>query len=65
MSKQDAMTYPLVTLVAVAIAAVGTSACARQSGEAMSRLTAAAHSCGFEHPQFKLQAGTYLLNETI
>jgi hypothetical protein len=52
-----------MALVAAGLALAGTSACARQTGT-VDRLTASARSCGFEHPQFKLRDGTYILNET-
>lgn len=58
------MKQRLVTGMAVGLALAGTSACARQPGGTMDRLTAAARTCGFEHPQFKLNQGTYVLNET-
>ena len=57
------MKHPIMALMAAGLALAGTSACARQTGT-VDRLTAAARSCGFEHPQFKLHDGTYLLNET-
>lgn len=55
--------HPIMAVMAAGLALAGTSACARQAGT-IDRLTAAARSCGFEHPQFKLREGTYILNET-